>query len=240
MGTRDIFGFLGTTISIVLFTTPSLDIYRIYKTREGVDKFPYLLFLSLIMNCLFWALYGLTIDSTSIQLCNLYGLIANNIYIILYIQSTSLESNKKNTYIIIILLSQISLLFLFYLLKPTSLFYGLIANFFNILATASTAQNIKQVINNKDISYIAINVVFVYFLNSFIWICYSISIGWDFFIFIPNLIGDIVCGIQIYLYFLYRKEGKVGSLINEEGVGKGNKDHINNLNSLYNDLGNQS
>lgn len=209
-------GLLGSILAITLFTTPSLDIYRIYKTREGVDKFPYLLFLSFIMNCLFWALYGLSIDSTSIQLCNLYGLIANNIYIILYIQSTSLDSNKKKTYIIIIILSQISLLFLFYFLKPTSSFYGLVANFFNICAVASTAQNIKEVIDKKDVSYIAINVVLVLFVNCLTWIFYSISIGWDFFIFVPNLIGDFISGVQIYLYFLYKNEGKEKGLLLEE------------------------
>ena len=164
MGIREVFGLLGTIISIILFTTPSLDIYKIYKTKEGIEKFPYLLFLSFIMNCLFWGLYGLTIDSSSVLLCNAYGLIANNIYIILYILSTNLESNKKKAYIVIIIISQIILLFLFNLIRPTKGFYGLIANFFNICAVASTAQNIKKVIDNKDVSYIAINVIYVYFL----------------------------------------------------------------------------
>lgn len=198
---------IGNLISIGVNTVSSIDIYHMYKTKENVDKFPYLMFIPFILNNFFWTIYGFKLDSLPIIACSLYGYIANNIYLVFYILSTTLAKNTQHNLIAIQIISQILLYTIINSFSPDPSFYGFIASSFSILTVISTIQKIYYAMTKKDNSYIAIKVVSVIFCSSCIWFTIGTQLDYNIYIMIPNSIGIVICGFQIYLYKKLSKQG---------------------------------
>jgi hypothetical protein len=199
-------GLCGTILAIGLFTIPILDIYTMYKTRKDVDKFPFFIFIGFSFNCFFWTVYGLKIDTVSVWSCNIYGLITNISFLIVYIICIDASQKDKTIYITGCLATLIILIIFVSKTTFSSAFYGTIANIFNVIAILSTVQKIKIAIELKDKSYIPINFVLICFANSISWVLFSISIGGNMFIFVPNFLGIVLCTVQLYYYNLFNKE----------------------------------
>ena len=199
-------GLCGTCCAIGLFTIPILDIYNMYKTRKDVDKFPFFIFIGFSLNCFFWTVYGMKIDTISVWSCNFYGLITNMSFLIIYIICIEASQRDKITYIAGCLATLLILIIFVAKTTLSSTFYGTVANIFNIIAILSTVQKIKTAVELRDKSYIPINFVLICFANSISWVLFSISVGGNMFIFIPNFLGIVLCTVQLYYYNLFSKE----------------------------------
>lgn len=198
-------GLCGTCFAIGLFTIPIVDIYNMYKTRKDVDKFPFFIFIGFSFNCFFWTVYGMKIDTISVWSCNIYGLITNISFLIIYIICIEASQKDKITYIGACIATLLILIIFVSKTAFSSTFYGIIANIFNIIAVLTTVQKIKTAIELRDNSYIPINFVLICFANCISWVLFSFSVGGNMFIFIPNFLGFVLCTVQIYYYNLFSK-----------------------------------
>lgn len=224
----NIFSSIALVCTITLFTIPYWDLKEIYRTKE-TDKFPYLLFVNFAIQCYFWAWYGILISSTSVILCNSYGLVTNTGFIIVFILCTNLEENYKKAIIGGIIVVIGILLYISFSFQISKSIYGSIALVFNILAMLSSGQKIRDAMEHKDISYIPIKIVLIVLLNSSMWMIYGILIGWDLFIITPNVIGISVSVFQLYLFKLYDTNNEAGKILGDikEKIGISKKETDN-------------
>lgn len=203
----DLFGILGSILTIFSYFVPIPDMHRMYKYKgEAVKKFPYLIFIGQILSCHFWVLYGFQIGLLTLKISESIGLVMNLIFILLYVQCLETTSYSKIQLISIwIVTSYVVLIILCFYIEIIIKSYGFLANFFSIFCIFSTIQNIKQVILLKDNAYIAINIVIVYFINYLSWFLYGISLS-DINLSICNFIGVVVCGCQIVVYYKIERD----------------------------------
>lgn len=209
----ELFSTVAFCCTIVLFIIPYWDVKEIYKTKE-TSKFPYLLFINFAIQCYAWFWYGIGINSTSVYLCNLVGLIANTGYIIVFTLSTNLSDQYKKGIISFICLLLVVLFSISIMITIPIRVYGIVAVVFNSLALFSSGQKIKDAIDKEDNSFIPIRIIIIVLFNSAFWIAYAITIGFDLFIIIPNMIGIIMATIQIYLFKKYDKTNETDAMIN--------------------------
>lgn len=202
---QDLLGIIGLFLTILSYLIPLPDLYRMYKYKgDAVSKFPYLIFICQIISCQFWVLYGFEIDLLPLKVSESIGLIINLLFIIVYAMCLYIKPYKKKVLVTWIVIVYMIFLFICLDNKTIQIIYGPLGNTFSIITTLSTVQHIKEVLVYKDSSYIAINIVSVYLIDSIDWFLYSILLS-DFNLFLSNLIGICVCGFQVYFYFKYRK-----------------------------------
>lgn len=191
---------LATIVSIGVSTVPIADVMEIYKTKQ-TEKFPYMVFISFILNSFCWAAYGFKINSPAVYASCLYSLPANLIYLIIYIISTKLSTKKKQ------LLISFSVFSIFAMYEACVLFnfskdtYGSTGVIINMFAILTTVQKVKSAIDLQDYGYIPIRLVIFVLMNSSLWVTYAVLVGWDMYIFAPNFLGVTLSSFQIILYF---------------------------------------
>jgi solute carrier family 50 protein (sugar transporter) len=205
MAITDILGALGNIIAIIFFIIPITMLIDLFKNRD-TNKIPYLLFIFTILNCEFWALYGMKINAWPIWLCNSVGIVTNHIFLTIFFIYLDVTTNKKIAYIATQYVSFILSFSVVYIFVNNFKLIGFIAMIMNILMYAAPLQKLLEVIRKKDNSFIPIWVSITLIISSSIWIAYGYFKDRDLYIVIPNSIGLTICLIQVILYFLYRKE----------------------------------
>ena len=83
-----------------IFFNPLIQIIRMYKGQLNVETLPITLIITILFNCTFWILHGITESITekkvwySLLICNGYGLLINIPMLFLYL-FLYLEKNLK-------------------------------------------------------------------------------------------------------------------------------------------------
>ena len=92
--------WIASGFSMVYFSTPLIQIIRMYKGQLNVETLPITLIITILFNCTFWILHGITESITekkvwySLLICNGYGLLINIPMLFLYL-FLYLEKNLK-------------------------------------------------------------------------------------------------------------------------------------------------
>ena len=198
----DIFGFLGNTLAILFFLSPITIIVNLIKTKDN-SKIPYLLFISVIINCQLYVIYGLKISVFFVWFCNMIGFVLNLFYLIMYIEFCDYSRCKK---------IMLNFSCLFYLLISTYLMFtfknnqdhiALAAMIINIISFVTPLQKISEVMKTKDNTYIPIGVSICLLLNCIFWCLFGMCKNFNYYIIIPNFIGIILACAQIIIYIIY-------------------------------------
>jgi solute carrier family 50 protein (sugar transporter) len=203
MAITDILGAMGNAIAIIFFIVPITIMIDLYRNKD-TNKIPYLLFIFTILNCEFWAIYGMKLNAWPIWLCNSVGIVTNHIYLTMFFIYLDITINKKITFIASLYVSFVFSFALVYIFVDDTKVVGTIAMIVNILMFISPLQKLIEVIKMKDNSYIPIWVSFTLVLSSIIWIAYGYYKDRDMYIIIPNSIGLTTSLTQVILYFMYR------------------------------------
>mgnify|MGYP000001560138 CR=1 FL=1 len=207
MAITDILGAMGNVIAIIFFIIPITMMIDLYKNKD-TNKIPYFLFIFTILNCEFWALYGMKINAWPIWLCNSVGIVTNHIFLTMFFIYLDITTNRKIAYIATLYVSFVLSFSVVYIFVDNFKLIGFIAMIMNILMYAAPLQKLLEVIKKKDSSFIPIWVSLTLVLSSSIWIAYGYFKDRDLYIVIPNSIGLTICLVQVILYFLFRKEKK--------------------------------
>jgi solute carrier family 50 (sugar transporter) len=229
----NLLGILGNSFAIVFFLMPILMIRDMIKTKV-TTHIPWLLFFFTILNCEFWMIYGLLIKAWPVYLCNGFGFVTNQIYLILF--CLYLENTKflqKLVYISLLLFSFTTIFIVFYYDIQNKELCGGIACTMNILMFASPLQKLREVYEKKDNTYIPIHVSVCIVLNCIIWTSYGIFKNLDWFIIIPNTLGLMLSIFQVYLWFEFKEETEKRQLEkatgNKQEDGDGSGDELKSV-----------
>lgn len=202
---------ISTTASIFSFvqlSAPGVNLYEISKTKE-THKFPYFLLILNSLVCFHLMLYSAIADLMSIFVTSLYGFISNLIFLLFYIYCTDIKNENKILLGSVYSLSYFLLYLAYLAFKVEVGFFGMLALLLAFIRNGSTLQRIITALKLRDHTYIAINLVIVLLCNSFFWTWYSILVGWDMYLFIPNTFGVVINALQILVYkkLSERKDG---------------------------------
>ena len=82
---EDIIGGIGSATTITYFLSPIFVVYTLIQYGKGADETPFLIYVFTIMNCEFWALYGVIDKTWPVYVTNFTGFALNLTYLIIFI-----------------------------------------------------------------------------------------------------------------------------------------------------------
>ena len=196
------------TLNCVLLSVPLYDIYEIYYSKE-TDKYPYSYLLFSSYNCYVWFIYGFKESKLALEWSCFYGTIVNIFCLIVFILSTQLYSYTKHILNSCFILTFVILIVLEFYLEISPHIYGLTGCIIEVIVAISTVQKIQEAILYRDIRYIPIRIVVIFFLANISLLLYAYILS-DIYLTIPNLVAFTCNSYQIYLYFLFsQKSNKI-------------------------------
>jgi hypothetical protein len=82
---QNFLGFLGNVLGLFFFLSPVIKMYELINEKIDHTRIAYLQYVSTIMNTLLWFVYGIRRGVLALWFCNLIGLIANVLYLTVYL-----------------------------------------------------------------------------------------------------------------------------------------------------------
>ncbi|KAK9145656.1 hypothetical protein Sjap_005559 [Stephania japonica] len=192
---RTAVGILGNIIALGLFLSPTPTFIKICK-KGTVEQFSPTPYLSTLLNCMFWVLYGLPLvhpHSILVITINGTGLVIELIYVVLFIVYSD---GRKRLRVAGVLVGEVVFVGVVALLVLTlvhtherrSLVVGALCVFFGTMI----------------VEYMPFFLSFASFINGLCWTCYAL-IRFDLFITIPNGLGSLFGLAQLILYATFYK-----------------------------------
>ena len=153
-------------------------------------------FIALLMNCFIWAQYGILVDSGVVAIPGLTGAVAGIMCAFIYDQNSK-HVNKTSLYRIAFAILGVST-GLFMQNRPYEL--GLLGCFISVALMSSPLAAMGTVLREKSTASMPFAVSALTTLNVLIWLAYGLLVADDVMIYGPNIIGIVLCGIQMALY----------------------------------------
>ena len=206
MSIKDIFGWIGTFITICFLSSPFPNFIKLLKKKIQYKEINILIILGNYISSLVWLIYGYKISCTQLITCYAIGSFISLIWIWIYL----IHMGKQKitlTLICAILLS--ALTFALYIIlsiiiddKDT---LGEVCFIVCSLSYISPTQLLIKVLNKKDYRIIPIYSAIISSLGFGSWTIFGVF-QFSATIIIPNLVGFIFSAMQIILYRVYKNK----------------------------------
>ena len=238
--------WIGSICSMIYFSTPLLQIIQIYNKTISPEALPVTLLLSILFNCTFWLLHGITESINnhkfwaSLIICNGFGLLINIVLLFLFLYFFFEKNVKKFVgygLFVINLIFEVVYLMLFWVIKKQkdhANLVGTIATIVNICMYLSPITNIIKVCKTGKYEFIPILTNIVGFFTTLIWLIYGTLTQDDSnpsakYTLYSNGFSVLVVAIQISFWLYYFAKSNQNVIKNE------NDDSLENNNN-YNDI----
>ncbi|PKA49310.1 Bidirectional sugar transporter SWEET6b [Apostasia shenzhenica] len=180
------------------------------RKKKAVEQYSPIPYLTAVLNCAFWVLYGLPFvhpNSLLVVTINGTGLILELIYLALFFIYSSNELKMKVLKVLISELASIAVIAVMVLTtththNKRTLIVGVLCIVFSICLYVSPLSVMKLVIETKSVKYMPFWLSLTSFLNGLCWTFYAL-IKFDIFILIPNGLGAVLGFLQLLLYSWY-------------------------------------
>ena len=224
----DIFGWIGSVISVVFFIVPCVPFYKLIKEKITYKETPGVLLICSVINCIFWVVYGVKLDLTQSFITNAIGAIITTVWICIFlIFWVKKHALKSVGFIVLTLVVFVGIFCVFYYVVPPTV-TGYCAMVFNVLMYAAPGEKIYTVIKTKNHNLIPIYSTIAAFVNSACWLIYGIAYS-DINVIVPNVLGLFFAILQVTLYLIikykYHKDAEVKK-DGEENVSEKKDDKI--------------
>lgn len=231
----DVFSILGLCTIFVLYSAPIIDIVKIAKTRK-TKSYPYIYLLVNSLASFFYVVYGIKRKANAIIIPNTYGFIVFLIYTYIFVFCIK-KLNLIIKICIVFSITTIYLLLSFVFLMNKLIFinyyyFGFSGALFTTIANILTIFKGRKAIKNDNKNYVPIKIILIMFVNCCVWLTYSVLVGLDFFIFVPNTTGAVMSFIDIFIYLLIDLRNTKEEIAKEK---EKEKENIESSNSLSND-----
>ena len=212
--------WIASGLSMVYFSTPLIQIIRMYKGKLNVETLPITLLLTILFNCTFWILHGITESIStgnvwySLLICNGYGVLLNIAILFLYLYLL-LEKNIKKFIgfglFVVDLLFEVSYLMEIWIIRKKSdsnQLVGFVATVINILMYLSPATNIVKLCTTGEYEFLPILTNIVGFLTTLLWLIYGILTYEDYnesakLTLYSNCFSILIVAVQIAFWMYY-------------------------------------
>jgi hypothetical protein len=198
---QNIIGGIGSATTITYFLSPLFVVYRLIRYGEGADETPFLIYVFTILNCEFWALYGVIEKTWPVYVTNFTGLTLNLTYLVIFILFQKRISTFKRGLLSLSVISGLILSFLFfYFFIPSQTIIGTLAAVADMCMGFSPFQYVNQMYKEKNNDYIPLSITVFLWLNNVVWTTFGFVKEIDCFIILPNFLGLLFNTVQIFMW----------------------------------------
>lgn len=229
---------VGTVISVGLNVTPAVLFYEIIKGKRVISEVPEMMFITGISCCILNLGYSILLDDFMMKLSNAICTALQLIYIAFFLFYYTNKNCVKIALFIFIwynlafeLFYIVAVLFKEYLNVETAKnIVGWVTVVFSAANAWAPGQKIFTVMKTGNFKLIAIWTTCAQFLCSFFWCVYNFLIPGALQGALSNLLGSLLTGFQIVIYFINycRYNGVPPESKEEEGESKEEKKFIEN------------
>ena len=201
---ENIIGGIGSATTITYFLSPSFVIYRLIRYGEAAEEMPFLIYVFTILNCEFWALYGVIEKSWPLYLTIFTGFTLNVTYLLIYIffQKNTEKGQKIRTAVILVLSLIITFLF-FYFFLPSYTILGTVAAISDMCMCFSPFQYVNQMYQEKNNIYMPLSITLFMGFNNIAWTLFGFVKELDCFIILPNFLGLLFNFLQVFMWIQF-------------------------------------
>lgn len=203
---QDSFGWVATCLNMFFYFSPIFPFINVLKGKLNYEDTPGVLVTSIYINCFCWYIYGDTIFSDPIKICNLIGAIISFFLMLIYL---AYEIKKYTVDAILNILIIFTGSYAFYkgitIMIDDDTIIGKICFGTSCLVFLTPIQLIYKVMKEKNYNLISIYLTCVIFFSSFFWILHGVYIK-DLYIVFANVIGIILSTIQIFIFLKYKRK----------------------------------
>ena len=220
----DIFGWVGSVISVVFFIVPCVPFYNLIKGKITYKETPGVLLICSVVNCILWVVYGVKLSKAQVYSTNGIGGVVTTVWICIFLVFWLKKHALKSFGFIaltVVVFAGIFLLF-YYVVDPKkdkAVVTGYCAMVFNILMYAAPGEKIYTVIKTKNHTLIPIWSTIAALVNSACWLIYGIF-GSDVNVIVPNALGIFFSVLQIILYLIIKYKYNNGAEPKKDGEDK--------------------
>ena len=203
---QDAFGWVATCLTMSFYISPIFPFINVLKGKLNYEDTPGVLVTSIYINCFCWYIYGDTIFSDPIKICNLIGAMISFFLMLIYLA----YEIKKYTVdavlnILIIFTGSYAVYKGFTIMIDDDTIIGKICFGTSCLVFFTPIQLIYKVSKEKNYNLIPIYFSCATFFSSCFWIIHGVFIK-DLYIVFPNVIGIILSKIQIFIFLKYKRK----------------------------------
>ena len=202
----DMFGWIGTLVSICFFISPIHQYYFLIKKKIKYSDIHIIIILGNYISSIVWLIYGFSVDIKQIKICFLLGVLISLIWIWIYL---IYMAKKKMTQSIFFTMILSILSFAIYIILTTVIrdkkLIGEICFVVCSISYISPVQLIIKVINSKNYNLIPIYSAIISSIGYGSWTIFGLF-NFNAHIIIPNLVGLAFALAQIILYRVYKNK----------------------------------
>ena len=218
-------GWAAFTFTLYFLLSPAIPFYNVIRGKLNFEDSPVAYVTINYINCLCWYLYSDLIYSNQIKIINLIGMLANGIFVIIYLFFEIKKYILDSILNILILTSGTYMIYLSLAITiDEDATIGKICVGTHCLLFFFPIQLIYRVFKQKNFMLIPFYSVLVSLFMSIFWIIYGIMITEIYLVF-PNCVNIFFSSLQIILLLIYRKkypifkEKEIISTIGIENIG---------------------
>lgn len=201
---ENIIGGIGSATTITYFLSPLFVVYTLIRYGEGADETPFLIYVFTIMNCEFWALYGMIDKTWPVEVTNFAGLTLNLSYLIIFIMYQKRITKVMRITIAVSLIAALTLCFLFfYFIVPNKTIIGTLSAVMDMCMGFSPFQYVNEMYKTKNNAYIPFSITLFLWLNNVVWTTFGFIKELDCFIILPNFLGLLFNTIQLFMWIQF-------------------------------------
>ncbi|CAL9206434.1 unnamed protein product [Musa hybrid cultivar] len=208
------FGILGNIVSLMVFLSPILTFYRIYRNKS-TGEFQSMPYVFSLFSCSLWIYYAL-VKTHSVPLItnNAFGCLIEAAYITMYL----IYATKKArifTIRVFVLVNVVAFAAILLLTQPLITgtkrvtVLGWICVAFSLSVYAAPLGIMMRVIRTRSVECMPFNIPLFHMLSAIAWFGYGLFTD-DVYVELPNVPGFVIGVGQMVLYAIYRnKSGAV-------------------------------
>jgi solute carrier family 50 protein (sugar transporter) len=194
---------LATLMSIAMFSAQIPEM-RLCTRQRSMQKRPFLPFLTLVLNCSVWLLYGWLSHTLAILVTNGYGFVCALYYCSVFLTyDDDAERAKQRQQ-----LGAVAAFVLFVAVYAArdhvtaTPIVGLLASSFAIAVFASPLAQIVHVVKTKSVALLSFPFAVASVVSSGLWTAFGVLAG-DGNVYVPNSIAFLLSCAQLSLFALY-------------------------------------
>ena len=204
----DIFGWMGSVISVVFFIAPVVPYYHLIKGKLTYKETPGVLLLCSYLNCVLWVVYGIKLNKLQVYSTNSIGGVFTLLWICIFLVFWLNKHVLKSIgFIALVVVVSVGIFLLFYFVadpqKDKAVVTGYVVMVFNILMYAAPGEKIYTVLKTKNHNLIPIYSTIAAFVGCICWLTYGIC-GSDLSVIVPNSLGLFFGILQIIVYLIIK------------------------------------